>query len=50
MKIKYTNGIVQKLTENHYYLTLFNNGRLVYKATMPTNEALSMVSPKIVLL
>lgn len=48
MKITYTNGILSKLTDDYYTLTLFNNGKQVYKADIPTNEALLIKSSKIV--
>lgn len=48
MAIKYTNGTLSKLTEDYYTLVLFNNGKQVYKATIPTKEADKMDKARIV--
>ena len=37
--MKFTEGIIKKLSKGYYNLTLFNNGKQIYKVTLPSKEA-----------
>lgn len=38
-KIKFTTGELNKISDDYYNLSLINNGKIVYKATVPNNYA-----------
>jgi len=37
--IRYTRGTIQKLTDDYYTLVLYNNDKIVYKATIGREAA-----------
>jgi len=39
--IRYTRGTIQKLTDDYYTLVLYNNDKIVYKATIGREAALN---------
>ena len=41
--MKFTDGKMEKLSEGFYNLTLFHNGKQVYKVTLPTADAVKII-------
>jgi hypothetical protein len=43
-KYKFTKGILNKITNEYYNLTLFSGENVIYKATITSNEACKLVN------
>jgi hypothetical protein len=42
--MKFTKGNLEKISNEYYNLTLFNNENIVYKSTVPKKEAVRLVN------
>lgn len=43
MKIPYSNGTIERIDEQYFNLILYKNDNVVYKATIPQNEASQLI-------